>query len=174
MKLGNRMPVDVGVVLVAGLTMALAGCTPGAMTLAALSAPAAAPVAAASAPQSVGAYSSPSVEVVAEHSAPVAAYSAPAYCLDFSTPNGRMTVGDASAPQCIVINAASVAGHSARRRGQRAAVRRRRQSDRRHAAMLRAQRPPRRPRPSRSRIMPSSRPSLPRSRKRSSTAISRL
>jgi len=69
MKLGNRMPVDVGVVLVAGLTMALAGCTPGAMTLAALSAPAAAPVAAASAPQSVGAYSSPSVEVVAEHSA---------------------------------------------------------------------------------------------------------
>jgi len=27
MKLGNRMPVDLGVVLVAGLTMALAGCT---------------------------------------------------------------------------------------------------------------------------------------------------
>ena len=108
MKLGNRMPVDLGIVLVAGLTMALAGCTPGAMTLAALSAPAA-----ASAPQSVGAYSSPSVEVVAEHSAPVAAYSAPAYCMDFTTPNGRMTVGDASAPQCIVINAASVAGHSA-------------------------------------------------------------
>jgi len=113
MKLGNRMPVDVGVVLVAGLTMALAGCTPGAMTLAALSAPAAAPVSAASAPQPVSAYSAPSVEVVAEDSAPVAAYSAPAYCLDFTTPNGRMTVGDASAPQCIVINAASVAGHSA-------------------------------------------------------------
>ena len=113
MKLGNRMPVDVGVVLVAGLTMALAGCTPGAMTLAALSAPAAAPVAAASAPQPVGAYSAPSVEVVAEHSAPVAAYSAPAYCLDFATPNGRMTVGEASAPQCIVINTVPVADHSA-------------------------------------------------------------
>ena len=108
----NRMPVDVGVVLVAGLTMALAGCTPGAMTLAALSAPAAA-VAAASAPQPVGAYSAPSVEVVAEHSAPVAAYSAPAYCLDFATPNGRMTVGEASAPQCIVINTVPVADHSA-------------------------------------------------------------
>ena len=110
MKLGNRMPVDVGVVLVAGLTMALAGCTPGAMTLAALSAPAAAP---ASAPQSVSAYSAPSVEVGAEHSARVAAYSAPAYCFDFTTPNGRMTVGEASAPQCIVINAAPVADHSA-------------------------------------------------------------
>jgi hypothetical protein len=109
MKLGNRMPVDLGIVLVAGLTMALAGCTPGAMTLAALSAPAAA----ASAPQSVSAHSAPSVEVVAEHSAPVAAYSAPAYCMDFTTPNGRMTVGDASAPQCIVINAAPVADHSA-------------------------------------------------------------
>ena len=108
MKLGNRMPVDVGIVLVAGLTMALAGCTPGAMTLAALSAPAA-----ASAPQPVSEYSAPSVEVVAEHSAPVAAYSAPAYCMDFTTPNGRMTVGDASAPQCIVINAAPVADHSA-------------------------------------------------------------
>ncbi|HKQ40959.1 MAG TPA: hypothetical protein VJT79_00660, partial [Pseudonocardia sp.] len=66
---------------------------------------------AASAP--VSAHSAPSVEVVAEHSAPVAAYSPPAYCLDFATPNGRMTVGDASAPQCIVINAASVADHSA-------------------------------------------------------------
>ncbi len=113
MKLGNRMPVDVGVVLVAGLTMALAGCTPGAMTLAALSAPAAAPVSAASAPQPVSAHSAPSVEVVAEHSVPVAAYSAPAYCLEFSTPNGPITVGDASAPQCIVINAAPVADHSA-------------------------------------------------------------
>jgi hypothetical protein len=82
MKLGNRMPVDLGIVLVAGLTMALAGCTPGAMTLAALSAPA-------------------------------AAASAPAYCMDFTTPNGRITVGEASAPQCVVINAAPVADHSA-------------------------------------------------------------
>ena len=113
MKLGNRTPVDLGIVLVAGLTMALAGCTPGAMTLAALSAPAAAPVSAASAPQPVSAYSAPSVEVVAEHSAPVAAYSAPAYCLDFSTPNGRMTVGAASAPQCVMINTVPVADHSA-------------------------------------------------------------
>ena len=113
MKLGNRLPVELGVVLVAGLTMALAGCTPGAMTLAALSAPAAAPVSAASAPQPVSAHSAPSVEVVAEHSAPVAAYSAPAYCLDFATPNGRMTVGEASAPQCIVINTVPVADHSA-------------------------------------------------------------
>src|SRR3954452_3276934 len=109
MKLGNRMPVDVGVVLVAGLTMALAGCTPAAITLAALSVPAAA----AAAPRAVGVHSAPSVEVVAEHSAPVAAYSAPAYCLDFTTPNGRMTVGDASAPQCIVVGAAPVADHSA-------------------------------------------------------------
>ena len=107
MKLGNRMPVDLGIVLVAGLTMALAGCTPGAMTLAALSAPA------ASAPQPVSAHSAPSVEVVAEHSAPVAAYSAPAYCMDFTTPNGRITVGDASAPQCVMTNAVPVADHSA-------------------------------------------------------------
>ena len=109
MKLGNRMPVDLGIVLVAGLTMALAGCTPGAMTLAALSAPAAA----ASAPQSVSAHSAPSVEVVAEHSAPVAAYSAPAYCMDFTTPNGRITVGAASAPQCVMTNVVPVADHSA-------------------------------------------------------------
>jgi hypothetical protein len=107
----NRMPVDVGVVLVAGLTMALAGCTPGAMTLAALSAPAAAPVAGASAP--VAARSAPSVQVVADHSAPVAAYSAPAYCFDFTTPNGRMTVGAASAPQCVVVGTVPVADHSA-------------------------------------------------------------
>ena len=113
MKLGNRMPVDLGIVLVAGLTMALAGCTPGAMTLAALSAPAAAPVGVASAPQPVSAHSAPSVEVVAEHSAPVAAYSAPAYCMDFTTPNGRITVGAASAPQCVMTNAVPVADHSA-------------------------------------------------------------
>jgi len=113
MKLGNRMPVDVGVVLVAGLTMALTGCTPGAMTLAALSAPAAAPVSAASAPQPVSAHSAPSVEVVAEHSAPVAAYSAPAYCMDFTTPNGRITVGATSAPQCVTTDAVPVADHSA-------------------------------------------------------------
>ena len=91
MKLGNRTPVDLGIVLVAGLTMALAGCTPGAMTLAALSAPAAA----ASAPQ------------------PVRAHSAPAYCMDFTTPNGRITVGAASAPQCVMTNAVPVADHSA-------------------------------------------------------------
>ena len=114
MKLGNRMPVDVGVVLVAGLTMALAGCTPGAMTLAGLSTP----VAAASAPLAVSAHSSPSVEVVGEHSAPVgvpvAAHSAPAYCLDVTTPNARMTVGEASAPRCVVIdNGSPVADHSA-------------------------------------------------------------
>jgi hypothetical protein len=111
MKLGNRMPVDVGVVLVAGLTMALAGCTPGAMTLAGLSAPAAA----TSAPRPVSAHSAPTVETVpvGDHSAPVAAHSAPTYCLDFSTPNGRMTVGDASAPRCIVIDAVPVADHSA-------------------------------------------------------------
>lgn len=114
MKLGNRMPVDVGVVLVAGLTMALAGCTPGAMTLAGLSAPV--PAAAASAPQPVSAHSAPSVETaaVAEHSAPVvAAHSVPAYCMEFTTPNGRMTVGDASAPQCIKIDSVPVADHSA-------------------------------------------------------------
>jgi len=116
MKLGNRMPVDVGVVLVAGLTMALAGCTPGAMTLAGLSAPAAA----ASAPQVVSAHSAPTVEaVVGDHSAPVgapvAAHSAPAYCLDVTTANARMTVGEASAPRCIVINTIGdpVADHSA-------------------------------------------------------------
>jgi hypothetical protein len=89
------------------LTMALAGCTPGAMTLAALSAPA------ASAPQPVSAHSAPSVEVVAEHSAPVAAYSAPAYCMDFTTPNGRITVGATSAPQCVTTDAVPVADHSA-------------------------------------------------------------
>jgi hypothetical protein len=60
------------------------------------------------------------------------------------------------------------------RRLQRPAVRRDRHGENEHPAVLTAQRPPRRPRPSRSRIMPSSRPSLPRSRKRSSTAISRL
>ena len=111
MKLGNRMPVDVGVVLVAGLTMALAGCTPGAMTPAGLSAPV--PAAAASAPQPVSAHSAPSVATVAEHSAPVATQSAPAYCMEFTTPNGRMTVGDASAPRCIVIDTVPVADHSA-------------------------------------------------------------
>jgi hypothetical protein len=110
MKLGNRMPVDVGVILVAGLTMALAGCTPGAVTLAGFSAPAAA----ASAPQPVSAHSAPAVEtVVGQHSAPVAAHSAPAYCMDFTTPNSRMTVGEASAPQCIVIDTVPVADHSA-------------------------------------------------------------
>ena len=110
MKLGNRMPVDVGVVLVAGLTMALAGCTPGAMTLAGLSTP----VAAASAPLAVSAHSAPSAEVVGDHSAPVAAYSAPAYCLDVTTPNTRMIVGEASAPHCIVLTngRGPVADHS--------------------------------------------------------------
>jgi hypothetical protein len=101
MKLGNRMPVDLGVVLVAGLTMALAGCTPGAMTLAGLSTPAAA----LSAPRPISAHSAPSVEVVVgERSAPVSAHSAPAYCLDVTTPNARMTVGEVSAPRCTVIN----------------------------------------------------------------------
>lgn len=103
----NRMPVDVGVVLVAGATMALAGCTPGAMTPAGLSAP----VAGASAP--VAALSAPAAQAVADRSAPVAASSAPAYCLDFMTANGRMTVGDASAPQCVVVNTVPVADHSA-------------------------------------------------------------
>ena len=111
MKLGNRMPVDVGVVLVAGLTMALAGCTPGAITLAGLSTPAAA----LSAPRAISAHSAPSVEVVGEHSAPVSAHSAPAYCLDVTTPNARMTVGEASAPRCVVITngRGPVADHSA-------------------------------------------------------------
>jgi hypothetical protein len=112
MKLGNRMPVDLGVVLVAGLTMALAGCTPGAMTLAGLSTPAAA----LSTPRPISAHSAPAVEAVGEHSAPVSAHSAPAYCLDVTTPNdAQMTVGELSAPRCIVITngPAPVADHSA-------------------------------------------------------------
>lgn len=111
MKLGNRMPVDLGVVLVAGLTMALAGCTPGAMTLAGLSTPAAA----LSAPRPISAHSAPAVEAVGEHSAPVSAHSAPAYCLDVTTPSARMTVGEVSAPRCTVLTngLVPVADHSA-------------------------------------------------------------
>ena len=85
MKLGNRLPVDVGVVLVAGLTMALSGCTPSVMTIAAYSVP-------------VGAYSVPAV-----------------HCVDVPAPGTASTVGVISVPHCVVFNTerVAVAEHSA-------------------------------------------------------------
>jgi len=85
MKLGNRLPVDVGVVLVAGLTMALSGCAPSAMTIAGFSVP-------------VGAYSVPAV-----------------HCVDVPAPGTPSTVGVISVPHCVVFNAerVPVAEHSA-------------------------------------------------------------
>ena len=115
MKLGNRMPVDVGVVLVAGLTMALSGCTPGAMTIAALSVPAAA-VTAASPPEPVGVQSAPAVQTIAAYSVPVGAYSVPAvHCADVPAPGTASTVGVISVPHCVVFNTerVAVAEHSA-------------------------------------------------------------
>ena len=55
MRFGSRLPVDVGVVLAAGLTMALSGCAPEALSIAGFSEPAAA----ASPPRPVGAHSVP-------------------------------------------------------------------------------------------------------------------
>jgi hypothetical protein len=126
MKLGNRMPVDVGVVLVAGLTMALSGCTPSALTVAAFSAPAAA----ASAPRPVGAHSAPTAQTVADRSVPVSvpgsltgsvpanvpvsAYSAPVVrCVDVPTSAVR-TIGASSVPHCVVFDPrrATVADYS--------------------------------------------------------------
>ena len=105
MKLGNRMPVDVGIVLAAGAAMAptteLVGSTLGATTLAAFSAPAAA----AGAPEPIGDHSAPSPAVrvaersVAEHSVPISAYSPPVHCVDIPMPG---IVGSASAPHCVV------------------------------------------------------------------------
>lgn len=110
MKLGNRLPVDVGVVLVAGLTMALSGCTPSAMTIAGLSVPAAAAVAAASPPEPVGAQSAPAVQAIAAHSVPVGAYSVPAvHCVDVPAPGTASTVGVISVPHCVVFNTERVA-----------------------------------------------------------------
>jgi len=105
MKLGNRMPVDVGIVLAAGAAMAptteLVGSTLGATTLAAFSAPAAA----AGAPEPIGDHSAPSPAVrvaersVAEHSVPISAYSPPVHCEDIPMPG---IVGSASALHCVV------------------------------------------------------------------------
>ena len=109
MKLGNRLPVDVGVVLVAGMTMALSGCTPGAMTIAGFSVPAAG-VTAASAPEPVGGQSAPAVQTVAAHSVPVGAYSVPAvHCVDVPAPGTASTVGVISVPHCVVFNTERVA-----------------------------------------------------------------
>jgi hypothetical protein len=117
MKFGNRLPVDVGVVLAAGLTMALSGGAPEALSIAGFSAPAAA----ASPPRPVSAFSVPvgpgdvsivtpgtSFEVhrgpVGAFSPPVGAASPPSHCVDITTPTTRMTVGSASAPHCVVLD----------------------------------------------------------------------
>ena len=112
MKFGNRMPVDVGVVLVAGLTMALSGCTPNAVTLAARSAP----VAAAGPAQPVSVHSAPSAAtLVADHSVPVGAYSAPfVHCVDIPMPGSAGTIGATSVPHCVVFSSErdAIADHS--------------------------------------------------------------
>jgi hypothetical protein len=117
MKFGNRLPVDVGVILVAGLTMALSGCTPAALAVAGFS-PQAAQASppqlvsarvdqAASRSEIVGARGGPVIAAslpVGAFSVPVGAFSIPTRCFAVTTPSTHLPVGSASAPECVVLD----------------------------------------------------------------------
>lgn len=106
-----RLPVDVGVILAGGLTMALSGCTPAALAVAGFSPPAAqlGHLVSAQIDQAVGHTGTAGGPVgavslpVGAFSVPVGAFSIPTPCFDVRTPSTLVTVGSASAPQCVIV-----------------------------------------------------------------------